>query len=68
MGLKSAINTQIDDYIDRNDLKIPRSSRNNHYFQSNYLNDIVENNIEYQRIKNHIVNNPLNWVDEKIYS
>lgn len=60
-GLKSAINTKIDDYIDEHRLNIPKYNKNNHFFQSNYHDRIVRNYAEYQRIKNYIINNPAEW-------
>ena len=60
-GFKSAVNTKIDDYIDEKQLKIPKYNRNNHFFQPNYHDHIIRNEVEYQRIKNYIINNPANW-------
>ncbi len=39
-GFKSAVNTKIDDYIDENQLSIPKYNRNNHFFQPNYHDHI----------------------------
>ena len=64
-GFKSATNSKIDDYIDENNLNIPKYNRNNHFFQPNYHDRIIRNDVEYQRIKNYIVNNPQNWDDDK---
>ena len=64
-GFKSAINTKIDDYIDDYHLDIPKFNRNNHFFQSNYYDHIIRNNTEYERIKNYIINNPINWENDK---
>ncbi len=63
-GFKSAINSKIDDYIDKNDLNIPKYNRNNHFFQPNYHDHIIRNQPEHQRIKNYIINNPLNWYND----
>lgn len=60
-GFKSAVNTQIDNYIDEQNLKIPKYNRNNHFFQSNYHDHIIRNDFEYQRIKNYIIQNPAKW-------
>jgi len=60
-GFKSAINSKIDDYIDENNLDIPKYNRNNHFFQPNYYDHIIRNNDEFKRIKNYIINNPQNW-------
>ena len=65
-GLKSTVNTKIDDYIDENNLIIPKYNRNNHFFQSNYYDHIIRNDGEYQRIKNYIRNNPRNWNEDKL--
>ena len=64
-GFKSAINSKIDDFIDENNLDIPKHNRNNHFFQPNYHDHIIRNINEYQRIKNYIKNNPSNWTDDK---
>ena len=60
-GYKSAINSKIDDYIDENNLNMTKYNRNNHFFQPDYHDHIIRNNIEYQRIKQYIINNPTNW-------
>lgn len=64
-GFKSAINSKIDNYIDDNQLNIPKYNRNNHFFQSNYYDHIIRNNSEFERIKNYIINNPTNWENDK---
>ena len=60
-GFKSAVNSKIDDYIDRHHLDMPKYNRNNHFFQPNYHDHIIRNAGEYRRIKNYIVNNPKKW-------
>ena len=60
-GFKSAVNTQIDDYIDEHQLKIPKYNKNNHFFQSNYHDHIVRNEGEYFRIRDYINENPDKW-------
>ena len=60
-GFKSAVNSKIDDYIDEKQLKIPKYNRNNHFFLPNYHDHIIRNEGEYLRIKNYIINNPVNW-------
>lgn len=60
-GFKSAVNSKIDDYIDKHQLNIPKYNRNNHFFQPNYHDHIIRNETEYERIKNYIINNPANW-------
>ena len=67
-GFKSAIYSKIDDYIDENNLNIPKYNRNNHFFQPNYHDHIIRNNAEYKRIKKYIINNPLNWDKDKFYN
>jgi REP element-mobilizing transposase RayT len=64
-GFKSSINSKIDDFIDDNQLNIPKYNRNNHFFQSNYHDHIIRNNTEFERIKNYIINNPANWENDK---
>ncbi|MDD3860098.1 MAG: hypothetical protein PHW83_07860 [Bacteroidales bacterium] len=65
-GFKSAVNTNIDDYIDKHKLSIPKYNRNNHFFQPNYHDHIIRDNNEYQRIQNYILNNPKNWISDKL--
>ncbi len=65
-GFKSSVNTKIDDYIDLHHLNIPKYNRNNHFFQPNYHDHIIRNNAEYVRIKNYIINNPLNWDNDSL--
>ena len=67
-GFKSAVNTQIDNYIDEHNLPIPKYNRNNHFFQSNYYDHIVRNDFEYQRIANYIIENPSKWDDDTLNS
>ena len=64
-GFKSAVNSKIDDFIDQNNLDIPKYNRDNHFFQSNYHDHIIRNNAEYERIKKYIINNPLKWDNDK---
>jgi putative transposase len=65
-GFKSAVNSKIDDFIDENNLDMPKYNRNNHFFQSNYHDHIIRNNAEYQRIKKYIINNPKKWEEDKL--
>jgi putative transposase len=64
-GFKSAVNSKIDDYIDAHKLPIPKYNRNNHFFQANYHDHIIRNEIEYYIIENYIINNPKNWGKDK---
>ena len=63
---KSAVNTNIDNYIDEHKLTIPKYNRNNHFFQPDYHDHIIRDNYEYQRIQNYIVNNPKIWNSDKL--
>jgi len=67
-GFKSSVNSKIDDYIDIQQLDIPKYNKNNHFFQPNYHDHIIRNNNEYNRIKNYIIENPQNWGDDKLNS
>jgi REP element-mobilizing transposase RayT len=67
-GFKSAVNTEIDNYIDDNKLKIPKYNRNNHFFQANYHDHIIRNQESYYRIKQYIINNPKNWKGDDLFS
>jgi REP element-mobilizing transposase RayT len=56
-----------DDYIDKHNLDIPKYNRNNHFFQSNYHDHIIRNEVSFQRIKNYIINNPLKWNNDNLF-
>ena len=74
-GFKSAVNSKIDDWIDLHVETHGRASlhgrayqranqkynKQNPFFQPNYHDHIVRNAKEYERIKNYIINNPINW-------
>lgn len=64
-GFKSGVNTKINDFIDQQKLSIPKYNRNNHFFQGNYHDHIIRNQIEYENISNYIKNNPAKWIDDK---
>ena len=65
-GFKASVNTEIDNYIDQNQLNIPKYNRNNHFFQPNYHDHVIRNEKEYYRIKNYIINNPKNWKEDSL--
>ncbi len=65
-GFKSTINTKIDDYIDDHQLKIPKYNKNNHFFQPNYHDHIIRDEMEYYRIKNYIIQNPSKWEEDSL--
>src|SRR5690606_32840414 len=65
-GFKSAVNTQIDNYIDEQNLNIPKYNRNNHFFQPNYHDHIIRNQFEYERIVRYIIENPINWEVDRL--
>ncbi|MCT4636841.1 MAG: hypothetical protein N4A72_03945 [Bacteroidales bacterium] len=64
-GFKSAVNSEINNYIDENELTIPIYNRNNHFFQPNYYDHIIRNKTDYNRIKNYIINNPKKWDEDR---
>ncbi len=66
-GYKSVINSKVDDYIDENQLDIPKYNKKNHFFQPNYHDHVIRNDDEYIRVKNYMINNHLNWDNDKIY-
>ena len=66
-GFKSAVNSKIDDFIDENNLAIPKYNRENHFFQSNYHDRIIRSQQEYNRIKKYIINNPSNWSEDSFH-
>ncbi len=63
-GFKSAVNTNIDNYINDNNLDIPKYNKNNHFFQPNYHDHIIRNQNEYKRISVYIKNNPAKWIND----
>lgn len=65
-GFKSAVNTKIDDYIDDNNLDIPKYNRDNPFFQRDYHDRIIRDEAEYLRIKYYIINNPNNWKGDRL--
>jgi putative transposase len=64
-GFKSAVNSKIDDYIDKYGLDIPKYNRNNHFFQPDYYDHIIQDEQSYQKIAEYIKNNPLNWKNDR---
>jgi REP element-mobilizing transposase RayT len=66
-GFKSAVNTKINDFIDKQNLSIPKYNRKNHFFQPNYHDHIIRNQFEYDNISNYIRNNPDKWIEDKFY-
>lgn len=67
-GFKSAVNSTVDDYIDANYLDIPKYNKKNHFFQANYHDHIIRNDVSYQRIKNYIVENPSKWMGDSLFA
>jgi hypothetical protein len=60
-GFKSRVNTKINNHIDTHQPDSPKFDRHHHFFQPNYHDHIIRNEQSYQRIKNYIIDNPLNW-------
>ncbi len=67
-GFKSAVNSKIDDYVDANNLNIPKYNRDNHFFQPNYHDHIIRNDESFQRISNYIITNPSKWADDQLFN
>jgi len=65
-GFKSAVNSSIDNYIDQHNLPDPKYNRHNHFFQPNYHDHIIRNEIEYFFISRYIDNNPANWRKDRL--
>ncbi|MEA4936769.1 MAG: transposase [Paludibacter sp.] len=65
-GYKSALINQIDDFIDINKLPMKKFNKQNPLWQANYHDHIIRNDASYLRIKNYIINNPMNWNDDTI--
>jgi len=65
-GFKSVINTKIDNFIDDNNLDIPKYNRNHHFFQQNYYDHIIRDENEYNRISQYIINNPVKWGNDNL--
>ncbi|MCV6628779.1 MAG: hypothetical protein OIF50_02855 [Flavobacteriaceae bacterium] len=66
-GFKSAVNTKIDDYIDHQQLILPKYNRKNPFFQSNYHDHIIRNDTSFQNIYQYIIDNPSNWSDDSFH-
>jgi len=64
-GYKSSVTTLIDDCIDSYNLPIDKFNRNNRLWQRNYHDRVIRNENEYLRIKNYIIDNPKNWLDDE---
>lgn len=60
-GYKSAVVSAVDDFIDEQALDIPKYNRRNKFWQSNYHDHIIRNQLEYHRIAKYIRENPLKW-------
>jgi putative transposase len=60
-GFKSSVNSRIDDYIDLHQINMPKFHRKNHFFQPNYHDRIIRNELECVRITQYILNNPQKW-------
>ena len=45
-----------------------RKIRVDFYWQSRFHDHIIKNDDSYQRIKNYIINNPINWDNDKFYN
>ncbi|MDP3930339.1 MAG: hypothetical protein Q8R57_15065 [Bacteroidota bacterium] len=65
-GFKSATNNKIDNFIDEQNLAIPKYNRKNHFFQPDYHDHIIRNDGEFIRISNYIQQNPKNWEKDKL--
>lgn len=60
-GFKSSAISRIDDFIDRNNLKIPKFNKLNPLWQPNYHDHIIRDSDEYNKIADYIITNPQNW-------
>ncbi len=67
-GYKSAVISEIDNYIDENELNMHKFNRNNPLWQANYHDHIIRDDTSYRRIKNYIINNPKNWDEDKFFN
>ena len=66
-GYKSSTVSLIDDFIDKNNIKMGKFNRYNHLWQPNYYDHIIRDENEYRQIKYYIKNNPKNWEEDKFY-
>lgn len=66
-GYKSAVVTQIDNYIDEHSVNTPKYNRKNRLWQSNYHDHIIRNKKSYCTIKQYIKNNPSKWFNDKFH-
>ncbi|MBO4736304.1 MAG: hypothetical protein J5614_07905 [Paludibacteraceae bacterium] len=60
-GFKSSAISQIDNFIDNNNLKIPKFNKLNPLWQPNYYDHIIRDSDEYNKIADYIITNPQNW-------
>ena len=65
-GFKSATVKRIDDWIDVNQPTMAKFNRNNPLWQSNYYDHIIRDEMEYQRISEYIVRNPIDWREDEL--
>ena len=66
-GFKSRVSTIINNYIDDNELNIPKYNKTNRFFQPNYYDHIIRSAQSLENIRNYIVNNPLNWKNDELF-
>ena len=64
-GFKSATINHIDDWIDLNNIKTAKFNRHNPLWQANYHDHIIRSVQEYVQITGYIVNNPINWKNDR---
>lgn len=68
-GYKSAVNSAIDNAIDNGFDLFPhlgKFGKKNHFFQTNYHDHIIRNQLEYLHINEYIDNNPQKWDEDSL--
>ena len=67
-SFKSSVISKVDNWIDDDNIDLPKFNRENPLWQSNYYDHIVRDEKEFNNISNYIINNPLNWKEDTDYN
>ena len=67
-SFKSSVISKVDDWIDEDNIDLPKFNRENPLWQCNYYDHIVRDEKEFNNISNYIINNPLNWKEDTDYN
>ena len=67
-SFKSSVISKVDNWIDDDNIDLPKFNRENPLWQGNYYDHIVRDEKEFDNISNYIINNPLNWNEDSDYN